>query len=292
MTRLLRFVPPAVFASVVALSADATYEETSLSAYDRSDVMPALFNFPSGANSAFDNASYDPAPFDPNRTANFRVYIKGAKLARVGLSSVVIYDLDDATVTNIDKDNRTFAILTFAQMQRQIDKGPRCGKNCRLFVEDTGRTANINGVDAAEYRISAVEGEGDSAVFLAHATYWTVPDLPSEALSSFAKRCNDKFAPRYAEVCALTRPNGFGIVAEAESSLPGYVVARTVETRARAAAPPHAGASNEPWNVYTGPTLAQIRRTETRLSNVAEGPVSDSVFAIPPGYRETKQRRW
>ena len=170
MIRTLRLLPLSVFVSVAALPADVTYEETYLSAYDHSDLLPALFHFPSGADSAFDNAGYDPAPFDANRAADFRVYIGGAKLARVGPLSVVIYDLDNATVTNI------------------------------------------------------------------------------EALTRFAKTCHDKFAPRYAHVCALTRSNGFGIIAEAESAVPGYVVARTVETRSRAAAPPRPSTSNEPWN--------------------------------------------
>ncbi len=137
-----------------------------------------------------------------------------------------------------------------------------------------------------------MEGKGESAVYLAHATYWMAPNLPSEALTSFAKTCKDKFTPRYADVCALTRANGFGIVAEAEGSVPGYVVARAVETRSRAAAFPHSAASNEPRSVYIGPAPAQIRRTETRISNISEGRVSDAVFAIPAGYRERKQRRW
>jgi hypothetical protein len=134
---LLRLLPLAVFASVAALPADATYEETYLSAFDRSDLIPALFKFPGGSRSAFDNAGYDPAPLDADHAPNFRVYIKGAKLARVGPLSVVIYNLDNASVTKLDKDKHTFTILTFAQMKRQIDKGPRCGENCRLLVEDT-----------------------------------------------------------------------------------------------------------------------------------------------------------
>ncbi len=250
--------------------------------------MPAMFNYPGGGNSAFDNAQYDPAPFDSDRAANFRVYIKGAKLARVGLSSVFIYDLDSGSVTWLDKEKRTFTVQTFARMQRHLNNGPRCGKNCQFFVEDTGRTTNINGIEANEYRISAVVGQGDHAAFLAHATYWSVPNLPSEALTAFAQSCAARFAPRYADVCALTQQNGFGIVAEAESAVHGLVVARVIETRSRAASLSHSGAPNEPWDVYTGPTIAQIRRTETRMTNVTEGPVSDSVFAIPQGYRETK----
>ena len=292
VARPLCLLPLAMIGAAAGLAADVTFEETFLSAFDRTDLLPPLFNYPDPGNSPFDNPNYEAAPFDPNRAATFRVYIKGAKLARVGLLSAVIYDLDSGSVTNIDKNKRTFTVLTFAQMQRQIDKGPRCGNDCQLFVEDTGRTADINGVEANEYRISAAVGQGESAIFLAHATYWTVPRLASAALSNFAKVCNDKFAPQYADVCALTLSNGFGIVSEAEKELHGYVVARIVETRSRAASLPRGDAQHEPWDVQTGPTVAQVRRTETRMANVTEGPVSDSVFAIPRGYLETKHHRW
>jgi hypothetical protein len=278
----------------VSLTADVTYEESFVSSVDLSNYMPALFDYPYGRGSEFDSSGYVIATFDPTRLANFRVYIKGGKMARVGALTSVIYDLDQGTVTSIDGEKRAFRVLTFAQMQEQIERGPRCGKNCRIAVEDTGDTATIDGVEAMEYRISAFTGTGKRAQFLAHANYWTVASLPSEELTAFVKGCAQKFGPRYAEVCALTMASGFGVVGEAAKRLEGYVVARVVETRSRAAGfpLPRYDSSYAPWNVDTGPTPAQIRRTETRISNVLEGPVSDTVFAVPQGYRQTKRLRW
>jgi hypothetical protein len=277
----------------VSLAADVTYEESSVSSVDLSNYMPALFDYPYGRGSEFDSGGYVIATFDPTRLANFHVYIKGGKMARVGALASVIYDLERGTVTSMDWRKRTFSVLTFAQMEQQIEKGPRCGENCRIAVEDTGDTAKIDGVEAREYRISAFTGAGDNTQFLAHANYWTVASLPSEELAAFVKSCARKFGPEYAEVCALTTGSGFGAVEKAAKGVEGYVVARVVETRSRAAGYglPRYDSSHAPWNVNTGPTPAQIRRTETRISNVVEGPVSDAVFEVPQGYRQIKGLR-
>jgi len=277
----------------VSLSADVTYEESFVSSVDLSNYMPPLFDYPYGRGSEFDSGGYAIAPFDSNRLANFHVYIKGGKMARLGGLASVIYDLERGTVTSIDGRKRTFSVLTFAQMEQQIAKGPRCGKNCRIAVEDTGGTATIDGVEAREYRISAFIGRGEDTQFLAHATYWTIAGLPSEELAAFVKSCALKFAPRSAEVCALTTATGFGVVDEGAKGLAGYVVARVVETRSRAAGHglPRYDSSHAPWNVNTGPTPAQIRRTETRILNVVEGPVDDAVFEVPPGYRQANGQR-
>jgi hypothetical protein len=281
-------------------AAELSYEESYVSAFHRWDSTPALLDRPYGypTRTDFDSDSYTVMPFDPNTQGSFRVYLKGHTLARVGLLSTTIYNLETATVTLIDKEKRTFSTVPFTQMRKQIDKGPGCGSNCTIRVKETGRTARVAGANAEEHEISAFVGKPESPEFIAHASYWTVSSLP-EGLQDFIKVCHEKSAPQDWEVCAQTLANGFGPVA-AVKGLEGFVVARVIETRSRAAGlgPERSGwqelgksEPRAPWEVYTGPTAAQIRRTETRISNIVEGQVDESVFLVPAGYRETKRPR-
>ena len=112
----------------LSLTADVTYEESFVSSVDLSNYMPALFDYPYGRESEFDSGGYVIATFDPTRLANFHVYIKGGKMARVGALASVIYDLERGTVTSMDWRKRTFSVLTFAQMEQQIERDRAAGK--------------------------------------------------------------------------------------------------------------------------------------------------------------------
>jgi hypothetical protein len=288
--------------------ADVTYDESFGSFVGRYDIEPSPLRAPAEPPAVFDDPDYSPAPFDDAGTQNFRVYIKGNKLARIGALASTIYDLDAGTVTSINREKRRYSVMTFADFERRLDKSGQGNAGIHLEVTDTGRTMDLDGETAAEYRITARKGSGGESEALAHAVYWIVPALQSAELAAFQKRCLDKYGSEYSGLCAPTEPNGFGIVARGAANLAGYPVLKIIESRMQVPMPgrmnrspaeiypaDRAGSmrsqparSFPPRETGTAPSYTRIVRTETRISNFVEGPVDDSKFAIPKHYKRSK----
>jgi hypothetical protein len=294
--------------TAACLLADVTYDESYGSTVGRYDVEPSPLLAPGVPPTVFDSPFYAPAPFDPANTQNFRVYVKGNRIARVGSLISTIYDLDTGTVTAIDHEKHRYAVLSFAAMERRIEKGrgPRAGG--KIETTDTGRTMNIQGETAVEYALTVWNGSGEDSPAIAHAVYWTVQKLPSEELAAFQKRCRDKYGRQYPAICSLTESNGFGILAKDTAGLEGYPVLKIVESRmtvpspsgentspaeiypADRSSPTNMRTETRPWRSGPPPSFARILRTEIRISNFVDGPVDESKFAIPKGYKQKKSR--
>jgi hypothetical protein len=271
--------------------ADVTYDEDFGSSIGGLDIEPAPLRVPPLQPSVFDGSSYSPGPFDPANTLSFKIYVKGNKMARVGVPTSSIYDLDAGTVTILDHEKRTYTITTFAAMERRIDKAQR-GYN--VDVSDTGNTMDIDGQTADEYAITVRTAPGEDAPAVAHSVYWSLQKPPSQELAAFQKRCLDKYGARYPAICSLTESNGFGLVARNTAALDGYPVIKIIESRM--ILPSGLGMNPSPADIRTSdrtleraPTYYRIVRTETRISNFVEGPVDDAKFAIPKHYKATKK---
>jgi hypothetical protein len=294
-------------ASVAALTslrliADVSYDESSGTSIGRYD--PSSFQS-SGQMTTFDDPSYIPAHFEPARTQDKKVYIKGNKLARVGSLHSEIYDLDTGTVQRLDRVKRWYSTTTFAEAQREIDRSCAYEKGIEIAVETTGSITNISGEAATEYRISALVGKDRATRAIAHATYWIVSRLPSAEAASFRDRCVQKY-PDYAGVCSLTESRGFGVLAKSAETLPGYPITKVVDARSSvpglATLDPPVVSADRPGDplsherpdpavpIEADPHLVmrRLRRAEAGMSNFVDGPVEDSKFSIPDGYKKKK----
>lgn len=286
--------------------AGVTYDEDFGSSVGQYDIEPPPLGVTGMQPSDFDSPFYSAAPFDLANTQHFTVYVKGDKLARIGTTVSTIYDLGTGTVTVIDYGKSGYSVLSFAAMQRRIEKGRGPTRGSNIQVTDTGRTMKIAGQTACEYLITVSKGSGEDVQAVAHATYWDIQSLPWEELAAFHAKCAGKYGRQYPAVCSLTESTGFGMLSKGVSGLEGYPVVKIVESRM--SVPPPYGGSTSPAEIYPAdrssaensrtaghqwrgdqaPSFARIVRTETRISNFREGPVDDSHFAIPKGYKGKK----
>jgi hypothetical protein len=226
-------------------------------------------------------------------------------MARIGRFISTIYDLDTGTITLVDHEKSKYDVLSFAAVERHIEKGRGPSIGGKIDITDTGRTMQIDGETATEHLVTLWNGSSEDSPAVAHALYWVIQKLPSEELAAFQKRCVDKYGRQYPAVCSLSESNGFGMLAK-DAGVVGYPVLKIVESRMTVPGP--SGENTSPAEMYPAsrsnptdvrpdnrtlrhdppPTFARILRTEVRISNFVEGPVDNSYFAIPKGYKQKK----
>jgi hypothetical protein len=249
-----------------------------------------------------DDPDYRPLPFDPDQAQEFKVFIKGNKLARIGPLYSEVYDLDRGVVEYWDGDKRRYSSKPFAEKQREIDHSTAYDKHVHLAIEPTGNTEQVGNERADEFRITAFIGKEQSARPIARALYLIVARLPSQEAESFRDRCL-KIYPEYAGVCSLAQSKGFGVIAKDAELLPGYPVVKVMDAQTVISGPAGpdswmADASGRsdprpgeeaggpfPRQTSTFPSFTRLRRAEAKITNFVEGPIDDSIFDIRPHHR-------
>ena len=112
-----RFFGAVALAGLAAgcLLADVTYNETvkytggtMLETVRRMSNMPLVGRMGGGS---LKNAFQD---------QNYSLFIKGAKMARLGGPFSSIYDLDAGTITTINNEKQTYTVQTFEELRQQI----------------------------------------------------------------------------------------------------------------------------------------------------------------------------
>jgi hypothetical protein len=128
------------------------------------------------------------------------VLVKGNRMAMTSGDHVNIIDLDKETFTDIDTKNRTYAVITFAEMMQAMAKMTEKMKGAdgdftmSADVKNTGASRTINGMDAKQTVLTVkMEGtdkkSGNKMDMLVSTDMWMTPSMPgyNEVRDFYAK---------------------------------------------------------------------------------------------------------
>lgn len=116
-------------------------------------------------------------------------YVKGNKIAHVSGTSAQVFDIDAETVTEINFEKRTYAVMTFAQMaQAMAEMKAKMGEakadvSFQVDGKETGRKKQLAGHPTSEFLVSFVtvmkDKKGkDQAEMETQMSSWMAADLP------------------------------------------------------------------------------------------------------------------
>jgi hypothetical protein len=225
-----------------------------------------------------------------------KIYLKGNKMAHVSPDMTTIFDLDAGTVTTVDNGHRTYSSMTFDEMnQRMQEARARMSKTggqgpnvqFKAKVESTGQTKTVNGMDAKE-TVMTITAEGDQGAGMqVHSNMWMVSSVPGyDELRSFYKQFSGKLGGITAGFNPMMGGASAGLseLAKETSKLDGFPVAE--DTTVSGVQSPMGGMMGGRNTDPNAPFLTM----STETSNFSNGPVNDSVFTIPDGYKEQRRR--
>lgn len=278
------------------------------------------------------------------------VLIKGNRMATVSPKDIQIVDLDKETMTHVDLDKRTYAVITFAEfreamlaMQQKMQKQTKqeTSMDFKLDVKDTGKTQMIRNLNTKEMllTISAEMKDtksGQTGTMEIQSDMWMAKSIPGyQEVRDFQVRYAQKLAYSM-EAMRLGRMTmqpgmgeGMARLAKEASKLDGVPVVQTMimkgvggpggmpESNTSSSAPRNdsdSGSSIRPSiGGLAGGMLGRMARnkqkqqeeaqassapagsasssgalmeTTTELTSFASGPVDDSRFAVPAGFKE------
>jgi hypothetical protein len=173
--------------------ADFSYEQTSKIT---GGMMAGMMKFAG----AFSKQAREPI--------QMTVSVKGDRLSTASAHHISIIDLNAETMTDVDLDKKTYAVITFAEftraMQQMSEKmGEKTGDgsmNFKADVKQTGATRNINGFQTKETLLTLeIEGQdkksGEKGAMTVVTDMWLAPNLPGyEEVRSFYTRMAQKLA--------------------------------------------------------------------------------------------------
>jgi hypothetical protein len=173
--------------------ADFSYEQTSKIT---GGMMAGMMKFAG----AFSKQAREPI--------QMTVSVKGDRLSTASAHHISIIDLNAETMTDVDLDKKTYAVITFTEftraMQQMSEKmGEKAGDgsvNFKADVKQTGATRNINGFQTKETLLTLeIEGQdkksGEKGAMTVVTDMWLAPNLPGyEEVRSFYTRMAQKLA--------------------------------------------------------------------------------------------------
>ena len=287
-----RFLGLAVLAGLgtSCLFGDVTYNETvkytggtMLDMVHRMASMPMIGRMGGGS---LKNAFQD---------ENYTIYIKGAKMARLGGMFSSIYDLDAGTITSINNDKKTYTVQTFEELRQQMERmqermshGQEPNLNFDMKVENTGQKRDINGQTATETVLTmTAKASGSSGQMVVKVHTWLVPPDPAmhEAVD-YSKRLAEKFQYAFAGFSPMLGGASTGINAAMKEAMKqnGYPLLTDVEVSGVSS--PMGGMMGKSESDSNAPAI----QMETQNSNFATGGVDDSKFSVPAGYKQVQPR--
>jgi hypothetical protein len=283
------------FTITLPLFAGVTYDQTvRRGSFD--GALPVKSRIPSLDPPVFDIplTMYAP-PLESARPETFKIVLQGGQLVRIGKDDSTIFDLEARTITIVRPKSRSYSIETMDEAEKRVSAlfhrwNSRLAPQYAAAIQKTGQTRQIEGQTAEEYRLIAISVRqrrvGGSSI------YWIVPQSPSDELAAFQARwsreCGLAF-PGMPATPARGDTSAFGVMAQAASTLPGYRVRYSVESR------PLPGSERlevQASQAMVPATLTDIRVSETAFSGFVDGAVDPLVFAVPAGYKKTKSFRY
>lgn len=148
------------------------------------------------------------------------IALHGNRMVRSDPHTTEIIDLDQQTITNIDRDKHTYSVMTFQQMEQVMAKAsaqmqaqaktqpqptnpsnPQVQVSFTAKVSSTGATRSIEGRDAKESLLSltmmsqATDGSNAKAGMAVASEMWLVSDVPGQdELRAFHQRMASELA--------------------------------------------------------------------------------------------------
>ncbi len=208
------------------------------------------------------------------------VVLKGDRMATIGAGSANVIDIGKETITEINFEQKTYSVVTFAEMaeamkrmQAKMQGGGRqqADVEYKISVKDTGQTRQIAGLNTRQMLLLfAIEGtdkkSGEKGAMNMIADMWLAPDVPGYAqVRDFYRRMGQKMAwtPGMSGM-AGAQPGmmkGMAEVAKEASKLDGIPVLQIlylgVTPEAMAQAQAGKAPQPTPENAQEGPSVGQ-----------------------------------
>jgi hypothetical protein len=285
-----------VVTSASLLRADVSYQETVR--YTGGSMVDMMRNMSSSPIGKMMGGRMGRALQDHTST----VYLKGNKMAHIGPDASTIIDLDAGTMTTIDNQRRSYTTMTFDEMNQRMkeaqEKMSRHGGNggadiqFDVKVDDTGKTRTIDGKTAKEFVMTmTAQGQGQGQPgggMRLRSDMWTVAsETGAEELRDFYKKMATKMNYSFAagmNPMMGSAGQGLAQLAKETSKLEGYPVQQdTSVSGVQGPMMPMMGGGNQDPN-------APFLTMSTESHNFSTGPVDDSVFQLPAGYKQQQMK--
>jgi hypothetical protein len=225
----------------------------------------------------------------------FTVYLKGSKMARIGNSLSLIYNLEVGTITTINNPKHTYSVMTFEEMRRQsqqlqqrANRGQTTNVDFDVKVENTGHTRNVNGQTAREaLMILTAKSGGANGQMVVRTDAWLVPlEAATREVIAYSNRLSARFGETFSGSPMLgTASAGIGAAIKEAAKLDGYSVLTDIDVTGVSS--PMLSAMGSANNDANAPLI----QMEIESSKFIAERVDDSKFTIPPGYAAETHRQ-
>jgi len=143
---------------------------------------------------------------EPVRTS---VVVKGDRMAHITADSATIIDVANESITEVNFKQKTYSVLTFAQMAKLLEQmaqktakesGGKADVNFKASVKESGQTRQISGLATREVILTMVmEGSdkesGQKGSMTVTADMWIAKDVPGYGeVRDFNQRMAQKLA--------------------------------------------------------------------------------------------------
>jgi hypothetical protein len=137
------------------------------------------------------------------------VLVKGDTMAHASADSTMIIDVGKETITQVNFKQKTYSVITFAQMAQYLDQmskkaaeqsGAKGEMNFKASVKETGQTKQISGLDTREVVLTMVmEGtdkeSGQKGSMTVTSNMWLAKSVPGyEEVRAFSQKMAQKLA--------------------------------------------------------------------------------------------------
>ncbi len=196
--------------------------------------------------------------------------VKGNRMARISARTAQIIDLDKEAITHIDFDKKTYSVMTFAEMKQMMQdamarmqgkkadtEAPKADLSFKASVKQTGKTKDVNGVNAQEYILTMVmnatdKQSGQGGAMNMTNDMWMAPEIAGyQEIKNFQRRMAEKMGTMMAGAnpMAMMRPEmagGMAEMAKEMSKLKGIPVMTVMRMGSTADGKPLPAASEAP----------------------------------------------
>jgi hypothetical protein len=137
------------------------------------------------------------------------VLVKGDVMAHVGADTATIIDLGKETITEVNFRQKTYSVITFAQMAQLLDQmskkaaqesGGKTDVSFKASIRETGQTRQISGLDTREVVLTLLmEGtdseSGQKGSMKVASNMWLAKNVPGyEEVRAFYQKMSQKLA--------------------------------------------------------------------------------------------------
>jgi len=246
-------------------------------------------------------------------TQQTRYWLKGQKMMVDSSGHVILVDFDAQTLTNIDRNQKTYTVQKFADLAQAMPAGAQI----QVDGKETGQRKTINGFNSTEFvltmQIDSPQAKQAGVKLQVEMHIWISPDVPGASeLAAFYKKNRDRFP-----WSALTNGGSSSMVQamatlqQKLANLNGVPVLQTIrltpsggnqaQTEQMQQGMAQARARLEEMQKQGGPQAAAAAQALARMGGAANGgfettmeagnfsvaSIPDSVFEIPSDYQKT-----